>query len=168
MPIFDYLKHMPEIDPSATIFPGAVVAGEVKIGARVNVWYNATIRGDMANIEIGDDTNIQDNAVIHVNTNTPTLIGKFVTIGHGAIVHGATVGDHALIGMGSILLDHSVVEAYAMVAAGCLVPPGKVVPEGMLAVGNPMKIVRPLTEEEKEHNKKNVLAYVQLADSYEK
>ncbi len=168
MPVHPYLKHTPVIDPSATIFEGAIVAGEVKIGANVNVWYNATIRGDMAAIEIGANTNVQDNAVIHVNTNTPTFIGQSVTIGHGAIVHGATVGDHALIGMGSILLDHSVVEPYAMVAAGCLVPPGKIVPTGMLAVGNPMKIVRALTPEEQEHNANNVLAYLRLADSYEK
>lgn len=167
MKIQAYLSKIPQIDPTASLFEGAIVAGDVIIHANVNVWYNVTIRGDMAAIVIGENTNIQDNAVIHVNTLTPTTIGKNVTIGHGAIIHGATVGDHALIGMGAILLDHSVVEPYAMVAAGCLVPPGKVVPSKMLAVGNPMKIVRELKESELSGNQENIEAYLSLASSYE-
>jgi len=158
---------MPVIAKSAKIFPQAVVCGDVTIKENVNIWFNATVRGDMAPVTIGKNTNIQDNAVIHTNTGLPTIIGESVTIGHGAIIHAATINDYALIGMGSIILDGAVVEKYAMVAAGCVVPPNKIVPEKMLAVGNPMQLVRNLTAEEIENNLKNVEHYLRLMREYE-
>ncbi len=163
MPIIPTEYGTPKIDPDAIVFPSAVVTGDATLAKGVSVWHNATVRGDMASVSIGEDTNVQDNAVIHVNHDRPTVIGKRVTIGHGAIIHGAVVEDDALIGMGSILLDGSVVESGAMVGAGTLVPPGKTVPAGMLAIGNPMRLVRPLTDAERLDNRKNVDRYLALA-----
>ena len=163
MPIDRTVYGSPVIDPSAFVFPTAVVSGDVTLARGVSVWHNATIRGDMASVTIGEDTNVQDNAVIHVNHEKSTVIGKRVTIGHGAIIHGAVVEDDALIGMGSVLLDGSVVESGAMVGAGTLVPPGKTVPANMLAIGNPMRIVRPLTDAERLDNKKNIDRYLAMA-----
>ncbi|MDP3130822.1 MAG: gamma carbonic anhydrase family protein, partial [Bacillota bacterium] len=95
----------PNIDSSAIVFPTAVVSGDVTLARGCNVWHHVTIRGDMAPITIGEDTNVQDNAVIHVNTDRPTLIGKRVTIGHGAIIHGCRIGARTLVGIGAIVLD---------------------------------------------------------------
>ncbi len=162
-----YTSILPQINQTARIFDGAKVIGEVTLSEYVSVWFNAVIRGDMARVEIGQNTNIQDNAVIHTNTDMPTIIGKNVTVGHGAIIHAATVEDNCLIGMGAIILDGAIVQKNAMVAAGCLVPPGKIVPEASLVVGNPMRIVRLLTDVELENNQKNVLHYLTLMGEYD-
>jgi carbonic anhydrase/acetyltransferase-like protein (isoleucine patch superfamily) len=167
MSVHNYRSIAPAIEAGVFLSASAVVAGDVTLKQGVNVWFGAVLRGDMAPIFVDEDTNIQDGAIVHVNTGVPTHIGKRVTVGHGAIIHGATVGDDALIGMGSILLDRSVVERGAMVAAGTIVPPGKVVPAGMLAMGMPMKIVRPVTEAEARHNKQNVEVYLDLAKGYD-
>ena len=161
-----YLKHKPILDESVVNL-GADIVGDVKIGKDVNLWFNVTVRGDMASITIDEGTNIQDNAVVHVNTDAPTVIGKMVTVGHSAIIHAATIGDYSLIGMGSIILDKAVVGEYAMVAAGTLVPPGKVVPPKTLVMGNPMRIVRELSEKEIEANIQNSRNYIKLARAYE-
>ena len=105
----DYLGQSPTISKTAKIFKNAIIAGDVTIGEFVSVWYNVTIRGDMAPVTILENTNIQDNCVIHTNLNLPTHIGKNVTVGHGAIIHAATVEDNCLIGMGSIILDGAVI-----------------------------------------------------------
>lgn len=163
-----FLKHKsfePIID-HVTINLGADIIGEVIIEKDVNMWFNATIRGDMAKVTIKEGTNIQDNVVVHTNTDAPTNIGKMVTVGHSAIIHAATIGDYCLIGMGSIILDKAVVGDYALVAAGTLVPPGKVVPPRTLVMGNPMRIVRELTEEEIEANIENSRKYIKLAREY--
>ncbi|MBN2503895.1 MAG: gamma carbonic anhydrase family protein [Bacilli bacterium] len=161
------MKVKPKIHQSAKIFPGAQVIGDVTIEANVNIWFNAVIRGDMASIHIGENTNIQDSAIVHTDTLSPTYIGKNITVGHGAIIHACTVEDDALIGMGSIVLDNAIVKRGAMVAAGCLVPPGKVVPDYALVVGNPMRIVRQLTEAEIEANRENVRKYLHLMAEYD-
>lgn len=161
---YSYVKDLrPRIDPSAVLCPTAVVTGEVTIGADASVWHHAVVRGDMAPVAIGAMTNVQDGAVIHTNTDLPTTIGARVTIGHLAIVHAATVEDDALVGMGAILLDGAVVGAGAMVAAGTVVPPRKVVPPRTLAIGNPMRIARDLTEAELAANRLNAERYVALA-----
>lgn len=161
-----YSKGKPRIAQSAVIFPQATVTGDVTIGENVNIWFCATLRGDMAKVEVGANTNIQDNAVIHTNTGLPTLIGSNVTIGHGAIIHAATIEDEVLIGMGAIVLDGAIVRRGAMVGAGALVPPGKEVAERTLVVGNPLRIVRELTEAELEANQANVRYYVALSRDY--
>lgn len=162
-----YLKKSPTINEKATVFPTAVISGDVTLEANVNVWYNATIRGDMAPVLIKENTNIQDNAVIHTNTDLPTTIGRNVTVGHSAIVHAATVHDDALIGMGSIILDAAVIGEGSLVGAGTVVPPGKHVPPRSLVVGNPMKIVRELTKDEQKAIKENAQEYLSLTANYE-
>lgn len=160
-----YKDTIPFIDKSA-INLGAVIVGEVTIAKDVNLWFNSTIRGDMAKVTIEEGTNIQDNVVVHTNTGLETFIGKMVTVGHSAIIHAATVNDFALIGMGSIILDGAQIGKYAMVAAGTLVPPGKIVPERTLVMGNPMRIVRELSDKEIEANINNAKLYFELARSY--
>lgn len=161
-----YKTLKPNISKEAVILPSAQVVGDTKIDKLASVWFNATVRGDMASITIEEGTNIQDNAVVHTDTNLPTFIGKYVTVGHSAIIHACTVKDHALIGMGSIILNKAVIGEYAMVAAGTLVPPGKVVPPRTLVMGSPMRIVRELTDEEIKANHENALTYIRLAGSY--
>ncbi|PKK99114.1 MAG: gamma carbonic anhydrase family protein [Tenericutes bacterium HGW-Tenericutes-2] len=164
--ILQFKDKMPIVDPTSIVFPGAVVTGDVVIGKHVGIWYNSVIRGDMEYIKIGDYTNIQDGTIIHTNKGIPTHIGNHVTIGHMSIIHAATIEDHALIGMGSIILDGAIVKSHAIVAAGTVVPPGKVVESKTLVMGNPMKFVRMVTEKEIEDIKKNNEFYVQLINEY--
>ena len=140
--------------------PNATVVGEVALESDVNIWYGAVLRGDSGLIRVGTGTNIQDNAVIHDHTT----VGKHCTVGHAAILHGCTVGDRCLIGMGAIVLNGAVLEEDCLVAAGALVT-GKIhAPAGSLVMGNPAKVVKPLTEEQRAHNLENAVHYVQLAE----
>jgi len=152
-----------DIHAEAIVFDSATILGDVRIERQSSIWYHAVVRGDMAPITIGKNTNIQDGAVVHTSVDHPTKIGDNVTIGHGAIIHACTIESEALIGMGAIILDGAVVERGAMVAAGALIPPGKVVPAYHLAVGSPMKIVRKLKEDEIIANRENANHYVSLA-----
>lgn len=141
-------KH-PNIHDSVFIAKSAQVIGQVSIGKSSSVWFNSVVRGDVNYIEIGQRTNIQDNSVLHVTKNTyPLVIGNNVTIGHRVVVHGCSIEDNTLIGIGSVLLDCSVVNSNSIVAAGSLVPPGFNIPSGVLAVGSPVKIKRDLNEQE--------------------
>lgn len=148
------------------IAEGAKIIGDVTIGEDSSVWYNAVIRGDSNSIVVGENTNVQDNAVLHTSDNHALQIGDNVTIGHGAIVHGCTVGNNVLIGMGAILLDGAVIEDNCIVGAGALVTQNKVVPEGSLVLGNPAKVIREITGEEKEAILKNADAYSEEAHKY--
>ena len=138
---------VPTVDPSAYVDLSAQVIGDVHIGAESSVWMNVVIRGDVHLIRIGARTNVQDGTVVHVQGGThPTTIGDEVTIGHGAIVHGCTIADRCLIGMGAILLNGVQVGSESIVAAGSLVPEGFVVPPRSLVMGSPARIRRELTE----------------------
>ena len=148
----------PRIDEQAVVADGAVVLGDVTIEKDVSIWYNAVIRGDVNSISIGEGTNIQDLAVLHVDADASLAIGKNVTIGHGAILHGCSIKDQALIGMGAIVLNGAVIGS--MIAAGALVPQNTVVPDGALYMGNPAKFRRMLTEEELTANLKNAANYI--------
>lgn len=132
----------PTCDPSAWIAPGAIVVGDVVLGAGSSTWYGCVVRGDNDRVTIGAESNIQDLTVIHVDAGFPCRIGARVSVGHRAVLHGCTIGDGALIGMGAIVLNGAVIEAGAVVAAGALVPEGRVIPAGMLAVGAPARVVR--------------------------
>ena len=133
-----YCDNWPEIDDTAYIASTAAIMGSVRIGADCSIWHNVTLRGDANYITIGKGSNIQDNSVVHIDSGTlPTIIGEYVTVGHGAIVHACTLQDNSFVGMGAIVLDGAVVESGAMVAAGALVPPGKTVPSGQLWAGSP-------------------------------
>ena len=127
---------------------GARIVGDVAFGEASSVWYNAVIRGDDNPIRIGSNVNIQDNCTIHAGHCDPVSIGDFVTIGHGAIIHGCTIESECLIGMGSIIMDRAIIHSHCVVAAGSLIPEGKEFPSGSLIMGSPAKAVRTLTEAE--------------------
>jgi carbonic anhydrase/acetyltransferase-like protein (isoleucine patch superfamily) len=161
--IIAYKDHKPEIDSDVFIAEGAQVIGRVRIKAKAGIWYNAVLRGDVDEIVIDEESNVQDCAVFHVDKDCPCIIGKRVTIGHGAIIHGCTIKDGALIGMNATVLDGAVVEEGALIGANALVPEGKTIPAGMLAVGIPAKVLRPLTDEEKARIEAGVDEYIKLA-----
>ena len=144
-----YRGRMPVVDPTAFVDDSAQVIGDVVVGAESSVWMNAVIRGDVNTIRIGARTNVQDGTVIHVMHGThPTVVGDDVTIGHGAIVHGCTVGQRVLVGMGAILLNGSTIGSDTIVAAGSLVTEDMVVPSRSLVMGSPARVRRPLTDRE--------------------
>lgn len=150
------------IDSTAFIHPLAFVCGQVTLGARVSVWPTAVIRGDSAPITIGDDSNVQDGAVLHVDPGVPCSIGPRVAIGHRAIVHGATVDADSLIGMGAVLLNRVHVGEGSIVAAGALCTEGMQIPAGSLVVGVPGRVIRPVTEVERARIRKTVESYLDL------
>ena len=157
---------MKSIDKSVFIADGAKVIGNVEIGKNGSVWFNAVIRADSDNVKIGENSNVQDNAVIHTSEGFGVEIGDNVTIGHGAIVHGCTIGNNVMIGMGAIVLNGAKVGNNSIIGAGTLVTQGKIIPEGSLAFGNPMKIVRQLTEQEIQSITDNATSYVNEAKEY--
>ncbi len=163
------VDHHPElIDPTAFVAPTATILGQVRIGARSSIWYGAVLRGDIDTITIGDETSIQDNAVIHVDAGVPTKIGSRVTVGHGAIIHGATIEDDALIGIGATVLNGAHVGKGAVVGAGALVPEGMEIPEGMLALGVPAKVVKPVSPGLAKRTRENAEHYVTYGQVYRK
>lgn len=154
------------IDPSAFIAPNATVLGEVYIGAGVTVWFGAVMRGDTERIEIGPRSNVQDHCVLHCDPGKPCIIGADVTIGHSAVIHGATIQDHALVGIGAIVLNGAVVGRGAIVGAGALVTEDTVIPAGMLAVGSPAKPIKPVSDELAQRCRDNAAHYVALGMTY--
>ncbi len=142
-----FLHHHPDIDPTAWVHAAACVIGEVTLGPQVSVWPSAVMRGDMGPIVFGEASNLQDGAVVH-NTGgkSTTTIGARVTVGHRAVLHGCTVEDDCLIGMGAILLDNCHVESKCVIGAGALVPMGKRIPSGSLVLGSPGRVARVLRE----------------------
>lgn len=164
--IKDYEKVKPNIPSSCFIAHSADLIGNVTLGDNTNIWYNCVLRGDENEIIIGDNTNIQDGTVVHISRDNKTEIGNYVTIGHKAIIHACKIGNYSLIGMGAIVLDGSEVGDYTLIGAGSLVPPGKKVPSGVLAYGNPIKVIRELTEEEKKSLEKSAVDYVEYAKKH--
>lgn len=148
------------------VHPRAYVAGDVILGEGANIWCGACIRGDIAPVVIGKKTNIQDNVSVHVGYSAPVTIGEGVTVGHNAVIHGCTIDDNVLIGMGAIVMDGAKIGKDSIVGAGTLIPPRKEIPSGVLAVGNPYKIVRALTDAEKEGIMQNAQEYLRLAQMY--
>ncbi len=144
-----FLGLMPTIHESAFVAPSADILGDVVLGEECSAWFNVSIRGDVNWIRIGDRTNIQDNAVIHVTNRTaPTTIGDDVTIGHSAVVHGCRIRDRVLVGIGAIVLDHADIGTDTLIGANALVTGGVKIPPRSLVLGSPAKVVRPLTDEE--------------------
>ena len=157
---------MPIIHPTAFIHSSAVVSGNVTLGARVSVWPTAVIRGDSDSIEIGDDCNIQDGTVVHVDHGVPTKLGRRVAVGHRAIIHGATIADDCLIGMGAILLNAVQVGSGSIVAAGAVCREGFEIPPNSLVMGVPARIVRSTTDEERKRIRHTVDAYLELQNEH--
>ncbi|KTD20587.1 gamma carbonic anhydrase family protein [Legionella londiniensis] len=163
----------PVIGSSVYIDPGAMVIGDVALGDDVSIWPMAVIRGDVNRITIGDRTNIQDAAVLHVTHDgpytpggKPLIIGNDITIGHGAILHACTIADYCLIGIRSVILDGAYIEDHVMLAAGSLVPPGKHLKKGYLYLGNPAKEMRKLTSAEWDNLEYSAAHYVNLKNKY--
>jgi carbonic anhydrase/acetyltransferase-like protein (isoleucine patch superfamily) len=149
--LYAFDGKIPVIHESVFLAAGSRVIGDVELAENVSVWFNTVIRGDVERIRIGSGTNIQDNVTIHVtHFSNPTWIGEAVTVGHGAVLHGCTVKDRALIGMNAVVLDRAVIGEESLVAAGAVVLGGTVVPPGMLVAGVPAKILRPLTPNERQ------------------
>ena len=167
MGIIAYRGITPKVHSSVFIADGAHIIGDVEIGKDSSVWFNTVIRGDVHYIRIGERSNIQDNSVIHVTGKKfPTNIGSNVTIGHNAVIHACTINDYCLIGMGAVILDGATVGSYALVAAGAVVPMGMNIPEGMLAAGVPAKLIRTLTDEERQSLVQSAQNYVDYVASY--
>jgi carbonic anhydrase/acetyltransferase-like protein (isoleucine patch superfamily) len=156
----------PEVDPDAWVAPGAVLVGKIKVLRGANIWYGCVLRSDMggADIVIGEDTNIQDGTVVHVDVNMPCRVGARVTVGHGAVLHAALVEDDALIGMGATVLSGAKVGRGSVVAAGAVVPEGMEIPPGVLAAGVPAKVRREITDEDRVRLQVGWKTYARLRD----
>jgi len=144
-----FLRKKPSLGKDVYLARTAAVLGDVTLGDHSSVWYNAVLRGDINRIVVGQHTNIQDNAVIHLADDFPCLIGSWVTVGHSAIVHACTVGDECLIGMGAVILDGAVIGNQCLIGAKALVTPGTKIPDGSLVLGAPAKVVRTLSDQER-------------------
>jgi carbonic anhydrase/acetyltransferase-like protein (isoleucine patch superfamily) len=160
---------VPQIAPSAYIDPSAQVIGDVAIGERASVWPNASIRGDVHSIRIGDESNIQDNSVLHADfPDFPLHIGRRVTVGHSVVLHGCTVEDEALIGIGVIVLNGARIGKGSVIAAGAVIPEGAEIPPYSLVMGVPGKVRREVTAEERERFRVNADHYLELCEEYKK
>ena len=164
--ILEYKNFKPIIGDDVFIADGAVVIGRVKLGNNVGIWFNSVIRGDVANIEIGDNTNIQDGSVLHITDNIDLKIGNSVTVGHKAILHSCEISDFCLVGMGSLIMDNVQVGRESLVAAGSVLPPGKIYGERKLIRGNPAVEVRDLKKEEVEGLHLSARHYAERKDEY--
>ncbi len=165
--ILPYKGISPKIHESAFIAPSASIIGDVEIGAGSNIWYSCVLRGDVNDIKIGERTNIQDGAIIHVTTDFQgTYVGNDVTVGHNAILHACTLKDFAFVGMGACVMDGAVVEGNAMLAAGALLTPNKRIPSGELWAGSPAKYMRRLTQKELDYIKWSAPHYVALGQEH--
>ncbi len=165
--ILPFKEIVPEIARSVFVAPSAQVIGDVKIGMDSSIWFGSVVRGDVHYIRIGERTNIQDLSVLHVTRKThPLVIGNEVTVGHRVILHGCTVGDRVLIGMGTVVLDGALIEEGSFVGAGSLITEGMKVPSGTLALGSPARIKRELSERERAFLSESARNYVELAQSY--
>ncbi|XP_014262391.1 gamma carbonic anhydrase 2, mitochondrial-like [Cimex lectularius] len=166
--ILKYKNYEPKIDKSAFIAGGSHIIGKVEIGRDSSIWFNCVVRGDVGNIKIGDETNIQDGTVIHVSRNEggDTLIGNMVTVGHFCLLHACKLHDKAFVGMGAVVMNNAVVESEGMVAAGSLVTNGKVIKSGEIWSGRPAKLFRKMSDEEIKHITESAKNYVEVMNEY--
>lgn len=155
----------PTISDSAFIAETADIIGDVIVEENASIWYNAVLRADDSKIIVGENSNVQDGTIVHCGEKDATVIGKNVTIGHAAIIHGCKIGDYSLIGMGSTVLDNAEIGEFTMVGAGSLVT-GKKFPPGVLLLGSPAKVIRELTDEEKDNLKKSALHYIDMGKKH--
>ncbi len=173
MPLAAYLDNMPILGARVFVHASSQIIGNVKIGNDSSIWCNTVLRGDVNHIVIGQCSNVQDLTMGHVSHKTPSkpngsplVIGDYVTVGHSVILHGCTIGNECMIGMGSIIMDDAVISDRVMIGAGSLVSPGKVLESGMLYVGRPVKAIRALTPEEIAYLKYSAEHYVQVKNNY--
>lgn len=161
-----YKGNIPKVHPSVFIAESVDIIGQVSIKENSSIWYGAVLRGDVDAIQIGEYTNIQDQSVIHADTDLPTIIGDNVTIGHSAVIHSCTIENNVLIGMGSIILPNVVIHENVIIGAGTLIPPGKEIPSNSMVFGSPAKIIRNLTEKEINKIYQSSVHYKELAEDY--
>lgn len=164
--VLSYKGVKPSIDPSVYIAGGAAVIGNVTIGEGASIWFNTVLRGDIERIHVGKYTNIQDNSTVHVMGDCPAIIGDYVTVGHGAIIHGCTVGNNCLIGMGAILLGYCEIGENSIIAAGALITEGSKIPPNSMVMGMPGRISRPLREDEITALRESAIRYHAVAQEY--
>jgi carbonic anhydrase/acetyltransferase-like protein (isoleucine patch superfamily) len=164
--ILKYRNKTPVIDDTSLVVENATLIGEVYVGQYSSIWFSAVLRADLDYISIGNHTSVQDGTVIHVAENLPTKVGNYVTIGHGAILHGCIVKDYALIGSGANILDEVVIGENSIIAAGTVVTPKTVIPANSMVMGIPGKVVREITQEERFLLREHVAAYVELMKNY--
>lgn len=162
--LIKYKGKVPQLGERVFIAEGACLVGEVSIGDDSSVFYNAVLRGDLAEIKVGDRTNIQDNVTVHVSTGVGVCIGDEVTVGHGAVLHGCVIEDNVLVGMGAVIMDGAHIKKNCIVGAGALVTAGKEFPEGSLVMGTPAHVVRTLTTDELRNVKIGVEHYLDAKD----
>lgn len=158
----------PEIDPTAFVAPTAALYGDISISASAVIMFGVVIRAELDAVQVGEETNIQDNCVLHVDQSYPATVGRRVTVGHAAVVHGATIGDHCLVGIGARALNGSEMGDGSWLAAGSILTEGKTIPPWTLAMGIPAKPIRPLTEHEIAYQSNGVDHYLELGTAYSK
>jgi carbonic anhydrase/acetyltransferase-like protein (isoleucine patch superfamily) len=161
-----FLAKEPTIDPTAYVAPGVTLIGDVRFGPRVSVWPGCVLRGDINFIEIGEATNVQDGTIIHLADKYPVRIGRYVTIGHAAMIHACTIEDECLIGMRATILDGAVIGHHSIIGAGALVTQGTIIPPGSLVLGMPGKITRTLEPREQSDIRKWAEKYVKVAAAH--
>lgn len=166
MPLYALGEERPTDDGVLFVAPNAAVIGKVHLGENTSVWWSATVRGDTELITLGPDTNVQDNAVIHADPGMPTTLGRGVTVGHGATLHGCTVGDYALIGIGATVLNGARIGARCVIGAHAFVPENTEIPEGSLVLGMPAKVKRSLSDKQQRHLELSAEHYVENARRY--
>lgn len=175
--IFAYRGIFPKIDKSSFIAHNSIISGDVDIGSNTGIWFGCVLRGDVAKITIGDNTNIQDNCIVHGTRpnhaqnktgaeGAPVIVGAGVTIGHSAIIHACTIEDNAFVGMGSIVMDLARIESFGMLGAGGVLTPKKIIKSGEIWAGNPAKYLRHMTQIEKDYIKISAQNYIELANEY--
>lgn len=166
MPLFRLGEKSPQLGRNAWIAPNATLIGDIHLAANASIWWNATLRGDNDPIHIGENSNIQDGSVLHTDEGVPMHIGANVTVGHLVMLHGCTIGDGSLIGIGSVILNRAKIGKSCIVGANTLIPEGKVFPDRVLIVGSPGKVVRELSDEEVGKLLKSAAHYVNNAQRY--
>ena len=157
--IYDFEKHTPKLDPNCWVAPNAVVIGRVELKKDSNIWFNVTLRGDVEPITIGEGSNVQDGSVLHTDPGYPLKVGKNVTIGHLVMLHGCTIGDNSLIGIGAVILNNAKIGKNCIIGAKALITENKEIPDNSLVVGSPGRVIRKLTEEEIQAVEKNAIRY---------
>ncbi len=166
--IYNFNNISPKIDKDSWYAPNSVLIGNVTLKKDANIWFNATLRGDVEPITIGEGSNIQDGSVVHTDPGCPTIVGNGVTVGHMVMLHGCEIADDCLIGIGSTILNKTKIGKNCIIGANALVTENKVIPERSLVLGSPGKVVRQVTDEEIEHIKENARDYVENFKKYKK
>ena len=166
MAVYELDGMAPEVAESAWIADSAQVMGGVTLGAQASIWFGATVRGDTEHIHIGEGTNIQDASVLHADYGQPLTVGKNVTVGHMVMLHGCTIGDESLIGIGAVVLNGAKIGRNCLVGAGSLVTEGKEFPDGSMIMGTPAKVVRQLTPEQMEGLRESARRYIENGQRY--